>query len=133
MSKPLPRVFFLTNNPRYYIRPARRFGRSVFLFTEDPSPFMVSRTLDNMKRALKREEFTPGRDVLALTGSSTLLSLLCVVAASNYERFDVLVYNPREKQYHQHPIEAAYDYRETDQTSSRYVSATADEESADEG
>ncbi len=93
------RVVFLSNNPRFYIKPAARFGKSVFLFVMEPSTQKVEYSVGRIIGALHLIKFNPETDYIALTGTPGLLCLLTAVAVVNYDDVRILAYRPKNRTY----------------------------------
>jgi len=103
--KSLRRVVFLSNNPRFQMKPAFRFGRPVYLFNVEPNPVQVERSLHLITGALDRIEFDPQSHFIALTGTHQLLAQLMAVIGRRYRNVKVLAYSMRDASYSEHYLD----------------------------
>lgn len=93
------RVIFLSDSPRFNLRPAKRFGKPEFLFIHEPNATKVEYSAYRLLDALRRVKFDPAKDFVALTGTPGLLCLLTAVVVANYEDVRVLAYKPKDSTY----------------------------------
>lgn len=93
------RIFILQRSNKYNVSAAEAYGEVIYLIEDYLSPFNPDETIQRIRDRLKRINFDPNSDAIALTGTSILISLFLSILTYDYKKIKVLLFDARTEKY----------------------------------
>jgi hypothetical protein len=93
------RVFFVSKDMRFDVRPAATFGEPTFLFEGAPNAFALGKLSAEILEQLDAANFNENTDFVAMTGPTVALVTLFATIIGEYGRVRALIFDARNDSY----------------------------------
>lgn len=93
----MARVLFADKCQRFNIEPALKYGEAVFAFEGTLFPLDIDGMAAIFARAL--DNFDWEEDVICMTGHANCVAVLLAMAATRFDRINVLVFDAKTGEY----------------------------------
>ena len=111
----MARAFSITVNSKYDLRPIKKYGDVMYLYTDMQHPPINNpqRMLDDCIERLENFGFDPKVDFIIMTGAVVNVALFVAAAFVQYGTLKLLMYDPRTNKYYERQIEEDSELPET--------------------